>query len=360
MPSECLTGRRWAGVVAVAAAVLASLCVSAPAFAQPTLGGEWHMDALSVAGEGIWSTPDTSGNGLGVSGNVPPSALVPGRWGNAVGFNAADFYELSTTQPQPDLEPAHVAVMAWVKAAQSPGPNAYIIAQGGGPTCTPSSYALTTGGDGGLQFDVSDGASVSPSADPGPHVWDGNWHFVVGTYDGTTVRLYVDGSEVTPGTASNTVIGYQLPTDTFTVGGYPDPNCRQFAFYTGALDEVRVYDRALTADEISQLQQASTGDTPPELGGDDHDDDHGHHPDGARAVAPGREVRGRWAVGDPQAWHLVQRCDLDRRRRRADRQLRLGSHRDRQLLGPVRERPDRVADVRKPRHSHDRSTGDRQ
>ena len=267
MPSELLTGRRWVGVVAVAAAVLASLCVSAPAFAQPTLGGEWHMDALSVAGEGIWSTPDTSGNGLGLSGNVPPSALVPGRWGNAVGFNAADFYELSTTQPQPDLEPAHVAVMAWVKAAQSPGPNAYIIAQGGGPTCTPSSYALTTGGDGGLQFDVSDGASVSPSADPGPHVWDGNWHFVVGTYDGTTVRLYVDGSEVTPGTASDTVIGYQLPTDTFTVGGYPDPNCRQFAFYTGALDEVRVYDRALNADEISQLQQASTGDTPPELGG---------------------------------------------------------------------------------------------
>ena len=267
MPSEFLTGRKWAGAVAVAAAVLASLCVSAPAFAQPTLGGEWHMDALSVAGEGIWSTPDTSGNGLGLSGNVPPSALVPGRWGNAVGFNAADFYELSTTQPQPDLEPAHVTVMAWVKATQSPGPNAYIIAQGGGPTCTPSSYALTTGGDGGLQFDVSDGASVSPSADPGPHVWDGNWHFVVGTYDGTTVRLYVDGSEVTPGTASNTMIGYQLPTDTFTVGGYPDPNCRQFAFYTGALDEVRVYDRALTADEISQLEQASTGDTPPELGG---------------------------------------------------------------------------------------------
>ena len=262
--------RGWTIAIAIAAAViglLASALVAGAAAANNPLIGEWHMDALNVAGEGIWSTPDTSGNGLGLSGNVPPSALVPGRWGNAVGYNAADFYELSTTQPQPDLEPAHVAVMAWVKAAQSPGPNAYIIAQGGGPTCTPSSYALTTGGDGGLQFDVSDGASVSPSADPGPHVWDGNWHFVVGTYDGTTVRLYVDGNEVTPGTASNTVIGYQLPTDTFTVGGYPDPNCRQFAFYTGALDEVRVYDRALTADEISQLQQASTGDTPPELGG---------------------------------------------------------------------------------------------
>jgi Concanavalin A-like lectin/glucanases superfamily len=253
--------------IAVAAiGLLAGAFVAGAATTDP-LVGEWHMDALNVAGEGVWSTPDSSGAGLDLSGNVPPSALVPGKWGNAVDFSAASFDELSTTQPEPQLEPAQVTVMGWVKAASSPGPNAYIIAQGGGPACTPSSYALTTGGDGGLQFDVSDGASVSPSADPGPRVWDGSWHFVVGTYDGTTVRLFVDGNEVTPSTASNTVINYQLPTNRFALGGYPDPNCRQFAFYTGALDEARVYDRALTAAEIEQLQQGSTGDMPPELGG---------------------------------------------------------------------------------------------
>ena len=57
-----------------------------------------------------------------------------------------------------------------------------------------SSYALYTGSNGGLRFYVSDGgagASLSPAA--GPELWDGQWHAVAGTFDGQTVRFYLDG-----------------------------------------------------------------------------------------------------------------------------------------------------------------------
>ena len=81
------------------------------------------------------------------------------------------------------------------------------------------------------------------------------------------MRLYVDGTEVGSGTPANLTIDYQLTSNDFDVGNYPDPNCHGGNyFYSGGLDEVRVYDRALSADEINQLQTA-TGDTPPELGG---------------------------------------------------------------------------------------------
>ena len=55
----------------------------------------------------------------------------------------------------------------------------------------------------------------------GPYVWDGNWHFVAGTYDGAYVRFYVDGVEVTPATATSLTINYALPTNSnLYIGAY--------------------------------------------------------------------------------------------------------------------------------------------
>ena len=54
----------------------------------------------------------------------------------------------------------------------------------------------------GLEFYISQngGLTYAISPDAGAGIWDGNWHFVVGTYDGLNVRLYVDGKQVGNGT----------------------------------------------------------------------------------------------------------------------------------------------------------------
>ncbi|MDX6410929.1 MAG: hypothetical protein QOE91_445, partial [Gaiellaceae bacterium] len=71
----------------------------------------------------------------------------------------------------------------------------------------------------------------------------GTWQHVVGTWDGGMLRLYVDGTEV----GSKPFAGVPgLPLDNLQIGNYPGPD----KYLNGAVDEVALYDHALTGHEI--------------------------------------------------------------------------------------------------------------
>lgn len=75
---------------------------------------------------------------------------------------------------------------------------------------------------------------------------DFNWHHYVVTYDGTDIRLYVDGAFKTvtnhPGNASsfdvNMILGYNGAL-----------------YWKGKLDEIKIFNKLLTAEEILQLSK---------------------------------------------------------------------------------------------------------
>jgi Concanavalin A-like lectin/glucanases superfamily len=100
------------------------------------------------------------------------------------------------------------------------------------------------------------GATVTTAArwtlrPPPTQVWDGNWHLVAGTYDGAMVRIFVDGAEVGTGTPATQPINYALPDhQRFYIGGYRGGCSLGF---TGSIDEVRVFNRALTPAEINDI-----------------------------------------------------------------------------------------------------------
>jgi hypothetical protein len=71
------------------------------------------------------------------------------------------------------------------------------------------------------------------------------WHHVVYTFDGTTQRLYVDG---TMGSAST-----QAPDAGAVTSARLGTQQSGTERFTGDLDDVRVYDRALSANEVSSL-----------------------------------------------------------------------------------------------------------
>ena len=123
-----------------------------------------------------------------------------------------------------DLEPAGaVTVSAWFKHSGSPGTYRYILAKGANG-CIAASYGLYTGPSGGLQFYVSQhhGTVYARSPDAGQGVWDGKWHLAVGIYDGSTVRLYVDGVQVGSGTPWSGSLEYLLPdSNDLYIGNYP-------------------------------------------------------------------------------------------------------------------------------------------
>ena len=80
---------------------------------------------------------------------------------------------------------------------------------------------------------------------------DGQWHHVAIAYDGAgTINVYVDG--VVDATAGGR--NFSTTATTFYIGG-PTGH----AFYAGRLDEVTVYDRALTAAEAGAIYNAGAG-----------------------------------------------------------------------------------------------------
>jgi hypothetical protein len=136
--------------------------------------------------------------------------------------------------------------------AVTPGFYAYILSKGGGPTAaTNASYAFYTGGTGGLYFYVTATGNQSYLS-PTPvnaAIWDGAWHHIAGTYDGSVVRLFVDGTEVGTGTAAVAAINYATPSGNLAIGAL-HPTVPLSYNFNGDIDEVRVWNRVLTQAEI--------------------------------------------------------------------------------------------------------------
>ncbi len=247
----------------VAAAIVTIALTASPALAATAPVGVWKLDE----GRGT-AVADSSGNdndGV-LSGGV--------SWGSGLFGPGLDFDGSSGQVRVADnlaLEPATtVTVSAWVNHAGSPGAYRYVLAKGANG-CIAASYGLYSGPDGGLQFYVSQthGAVYARSPDAGQGIWDGGWHLVVGTYDGTTVRLYVDGAQVGSGTPWHGSLEYLLPnSNDFYIGNYP--GCTDHEFQ-GAIDDAKVWSRTLSASDVAGLIPSAGNPpaqpTPPSGGG---------------------------------------------------------------------------------------------
>lgn len=259
--------RRIALLALFAAGLLASSAMpsSRSGAADASLVGRWQLDQIDGAnGIAIATTPDSSGSNLTarVAGSV---RLAAGKYASAFTTISVNGAPSGANVPSdPRLAPQNLTVLAWVKRSGTPGQAVYVVAKGA-QDCSAASYALYTGASGGLAFYVNLGQGAVVSPDAGQGVWDGNWHAVAGTFDGTTARLYVDGSEVGSGTRAQGSIAYgktDVSSD-LAIGFYPGGSgCWQQ--YAGSIDQVELYSRALRPDELRWLA-AGGGASPPEL-----------------------------------------------------------------------------------------------
>lgn len=88
-----------------------------------------------------------------------------------------------------------------------------------------------------------------------PHVYDGNYHHLAGTWSPTTINLYLDGqlvaTQASPGGVLNPGTNTQFRLGSISGTGVP------FA-YEGVIDEATVFNRALTAGEIAAIYNAGS------------------------------------------------------------------------------------------------------
>lgn len=206
------------------------------------------------AGMTAWYPGDNDAKDIkGNNNGTYSGAFAPGAVANAFSFSGLDA-DFLTAPATAAISTPNITVDAWVKRSGSPGNFKYILTKGQNGCNGGGSYALYTGPTGGLFFYVSNGNVFALSPDGGAGVWDNQWHHVAGTYDGLSVKLYVDGNLV-GSTPTNIPINYALQNNNLFIGNYP--NCGNLSF-PGLVDEVEIFNRALTQPEVQSIYKASS------------------------------------------------------------------------------------------------------
>lgn len=216
------------------------------------LVGYWPLNEGNGTTAGDFSGGQKPGT-LGASvGSVP--AWTAGKYGKGLLFDANEqnWVNMGDINAMDGL--TRITVTAWIKSS---GNNI----NGSIPVIEKSSC---TGGSGDGPFELTIGHNAANKAEfyiyapaltgsgvSTSDVDDTKWHFVAGMYDGADLTVWVDGvKENTNTIGSVTLTSTAFP---FSISGYCNNNP---ATYTGKVDEVRVYNRALSADEIAKLYQS--------------------------------------------------------------------------------------------------------
>lgn len=220
-------------------------------------GGEDDSASIprnGLVGEWLFSgnANDTSGNGL--HGTVNGATLVADRDGNpscAYSFDGSNDYIEVADNALLDITD-ELTICAWVKFTINARGGIVSKWNGGWGSNDPQAYDLFTNGTSiGSSINGTggtDNTNVSTTS-----LNDGNWHFVVVTVqsslDTNEQKHYIDGSLDAEFDTTEDIIRV---SDSNLYFGYESPSESQAAF-NGCIDDVRIYNRALSADEISLL-----------------------------------------------------------------------------------------------------------
>jgi len=133
------------------------------------------------------------------------------------------------------------SAFAWIKGGS---PGQVVISQIGGEDW------LLADAEGKLMTTLRLG-SYTPILASGSVIIDGDWHYIGVVWDRSHRHLYVDGTDVAE---DATDILYLSPSNGHLYIG-ADKNLEAGTFFSGLIDDVRIYREALTAEEIAALAQ---------------------------------------------------------------------------------------------------------
>jgi hypothetical protein len=231
-----------AGNTTTSAAVAVTVSNAPPPPPGPGLVAAYGFEEVSGA-----TVTDRSGTGN--TGTITGATrITPGRFGSALSFNgSSNFVSI------PDSASLHLTtgmtLEAWVYQAINTEYRTVVLKEA----------------TGNLAYALYGASTYGTSAVHRPSSWLGSddlggvaaltantWKHLATTYDGTIWRLYVDGVEV-----SSKPYTKPIPTSNspLKIGG----NALWGEFFSGRIDEVRVYDHALTPAEVQGDMNRAVG-----------------------------------------------------------------------------------------------------
>ena len=221
--------------------------LSATTLATPSsLVGYWRLDE----GSGNMAYDTATGGSPADNGTlVNGPTWATGHNGNALSFNGTNQYVSVSNSSDLNISGSQITLAVWAKSTSATAWNSvddFISRDGGTYTY---GYTLGPTGSGksiemwlyinGPGWEV---ISYTPTVDIS------QWHNYAGTYDGSNMRLYVDGALVATQAQTGTIagnssgVGVNLGYDTFD-GRY----------LSGSLDDARIYNAKLTDAAIASL-----------------------------------------------------------------------------------------------------------
>lgn len=228
----------------------------APADIASNLVGYWTLNENSGS-----TANDTSGSGCTGTLVNTPTWTAPGKIGAAnlsFAASSSEYVDLGTCSAL--AVTGNLTLAAWVKVTSWPTPGEVfysIIDRGYNGGTNTQLYSLRMESDTDTSITYLDFVTFNGSNHGVHHLYDvqgpqstGVWFHVMGVFNGSTWKVYVNNSEVASSTDSTTPA--TGGSRKFFIGG-EDVDGTPGRFCDCQLDDVRIYSRALSSDDRAEL-----------------------------------------------------------------------------------------------------------
>lgn len=207
-------------------------------YATTTLSALLHFPFNETSGT---TAADASGNGRnGALINGP--VWVAGKLNNGLDFDGVNDHVTVSASVRPM---SALSLSFWVKLDAVTG-GMGVLQDFNWNAGRPFGYLLDIGSTGSLNWRAGDGTPDSVASSPAGTLVVGQWTHIVMTWENNVTKFYKNGTLIaTTGTTDSTAISY-----TGTAGLKIGTNQ---TYLNGILDDLRVYNRVLTASEAAQL-----------------------------------------------------------------------------------------------------------
>jgi beta-galactosidase len=187
--------------------------------------------------------PDSSGRDIMAWVTGLPTT-VDGHSGKALSLSGLDDFVEVYRDPVFDEVSTGLTLDAWVKPAKPWTGDFTVIAKGD------HQYALKMKSETQLEFFVHSGGGYRTVQATVPAGWYDTWHRVSGTYDGTTLRLFIDGVQVGSSLWTGTIDRSAYPVNIGRNAEWMRENINSRMAH-GTVDDVRIYHRALPPEQLT-------------------------------------------------------------------------------------------------------------
>jgi len=235
-------------LIPIAVFLLYTASASASVITRPMihfgLVGYWSFD-VGKGGDIVYDMSGFGNHGSTTNMNVAQDWVDgPPGLGTALDFDGVDD-EVQLGDNPTLTPPTQISVSAWVNSTAAEADMIFTRDDNSARI-----WRLSVEADGDPAFQVFNTSGFAGTAVGTSDATDGNWHFITGTWDNVTVRIYFDGVEEGTAIRDGTI---SQSTGAISYIGRVQAGFQSPGYFTGQIDDVRIYSRALAPEEVKRL-----------------------------------------------------------------------------------------------------------